>query len=378
MKYLYKLLVVISGIGLLRFLFAISVVIEHSSNGHPAFNFVNGVVAVQSFFIMSGFYMAMILSQKYTEYSTFIGNRFLRIYPMYFVVLFLSIIVSIISTIFIEDLGAFSYYRQYLNSQTLFALLPILFTNLSLFGQDLVMFMGIDITNANLYFTKNFLWSDPGLWNFLFVPQAWTLSLELIFYLIAPLMNKWKSVSIFLFILWSLCVRFLLAQLGYTGDPWVYRFLPSELAFFASGMLSYRAYHYFMLKKPVVLQKYAGIITLSMIILVVTFLFNPVNYEIRRWMYYVIFASLLPWVFYFSKDNKSDRRIGELSYPIYITHILVLNIFQLSYFSIFQKHLMFLSVVIIVISTGFSLLLNRYIQHPIDQIRAARVRSMNM
>jgi len=49
--------------GFIRIILAIAVVIVHTE---PIFGFelVRGRVAVQSFFIISGFYMAMILNEK--------------------------------------------------------------------------------------------------------------------------------------------------------------------------------------------------------------------------------------------------------------------------------------------------------------------------
>lgn len=50
--------------GLIRILLAISVIIAHTES-ILGFNMVGGTLAVQAFFIISGFYMALILSEKY-------------------------------------------------------------------------------------------------------------------------------------------------------------------------------------------------------------------------------------------------------------------------------------------------------------------------
>ena len=81
--------------GILRLLLAISVVLAHSS---PLFGItsVGGALAVQAFYIISGFYMSLILNEKYTggnnSYYLFISNRLLRLYPIYWVVLVSQII----------------------------------------------------------------------------------------------------------------------------------------------------------------------------------------------------------------------------------------------------------------------------------------------
>lgn len=84
--------------GLVRFLLATSVLIGHA---FPLFGvkFVGGMTAVESFFIISGFYMAFVLHEKYDRikhpYRAFLTNRFLRLFPMYWVVLGIILIFPI-------------------------------------------------------------------------------------------------------------------------------------------------------------------------------------------------------------------------------------------------------------------------------------------
>jgi peptidoglycan/LPS O-acetylase OafA/YrhL len=68
--------------GVLRTLLALSVVLSHSG---PLFGIelVGGQLAVQSFYMISGFYMTMVLTEKYvnanSSYRLFISNRILRL-----------------------------------------------------------------------------------------------------------------------------------------------------------------------------------------------------------------------------------------------------------------------------------------------------------
>jgi peptidoglycan/LPS O-acetylase OafA/YrhL len=79
--------------GLIRFLLAMAVVAAHSA---PilGLTLVGGKIAVQSFFVISGFYISLILNEKYPAGTRgtllFYGNRFLRIYPIYWAVLLLT------------------------------------------------------------------------------------------------------------------------------------------------------------------------------------------------------------------------------------------------------------------------------------------------
>jgi len=62
--------------GLLRIILAIAVLVAHSGNLF-GLKLTGGTVAVEVFFIISGFYMTMILDKKYTgkgSYYLFLSN----------------------------------------------------------------------------------------------------------------------------------------------------------------------------------------------------------------------------------------------------------------------------------------------------------------
>jgi peptidoglycan/LPS O-acetylase OafA/YrhL len=78
-------------VGLLRILLAISVFCAHS-RPLGSLRWLSGDLAVESFFVISGFYMQLILSTKYTKER--LGNtwvwqfykaRYLRLLPVYWV-----------------------------------------------------------------------------------------------------------------------------------------------------------------------------------------------------------------------------------------------------------------------------------------------------
>ena len=75
--------------GLLRLLLAVSIILTHS---FPLFGYkeLDGIRAVEGFFVISGFYMALILNEKYTgknrSYFLYLSNRLVRIYPVYWLI----------------------------------------------------------------------------------------------------------------------------------------------------------------------------------------------------------------------------------------------------------------------------------------------------
>jgi len=99
-----------------------------------------------------------------------------------------------------------------------------------------MLFLAIEA--KKLVFTQNFSKSDLPLYPGLIIPQAWTLGLEISFYLIAPFILARKKI-LFLLLIFSFAIRIILHQIGLgREDPWVYRFFPAELAFFILGALS--------------------------------------------------------------------------------------------------------------------------------------------
>jgi len=83
--------------GTLRLLLAFAVVIGHSAP-IPGLPLLGAGLAVKVFFVVSGLYMALILSEKYEAQPhgrwLFYSNRFLRIFPLYWVVLGLDMLVG--------------------------------------------------------------------------------------------------------------------------------------------------------------------------------------------------------------------------------------------------------------------------------------------
>jgi hypothetical protein len=125
--------------GLLRLFLAASVVITHTT---PIFGFhlMPGQTAVCLFFMISGFYMQMILSGKYSDsIATFYTNRMLRLYPTYLIAL--ALVVALGRFHAVEDLDLASK-------------IAVALPNLSLFGMDVLSLFHLE---------------PPGRWQLTFV-----------------------------------------------------------------------------------------------------------------------------------------------------------------------------------------------------------------
>lgn len=117
--------------GSLRLILALSVFFWHVP-GHP-FRLVHGGIAVEAFFMISGFYMALVITEKYSKLSssswvsTFYQSRILRLAPTYLIICLFE---------------GFLYIRHdtpnifSANSLTLQARSALFFVNFFIFGQD--------------------------------------------------------------------------------------------------------------------------------------------------------------------------------------------------------------------------------------------------
>lgn len=362
--------------GILRFLLALSVVAIHTGSIF-GFNLVGGQIAVQAFYIISGFYMTLILNEKYRDqknsYSLFITNRLMRLYPVYWVVLFLTILIAFGGILMHGSSTKFTNFSEvHFNPLSLGY---IIFSNIFLFGQDIIMFLGIHPDNGNFFFTSNFYATHPRLYTLLFTPQAWTLGLELTFYLIAPFIVRKKVGFVLFVLLCSLFIRlYLYNWLGLKNDPWSYRFFPSELMFFLLGCISYKLY---VAIKNVEINRIVNIFVLIFIVLFTilffyfpTFRIKYIPFTVNEIIYFTAIIFSIPLLFKWLKNNRFDSKIGELSYPIYISHLLIVLLCNLIPINFIKE-----GWAIALVTVCFSLILVRFIIKPIEDYRQLRVKN---
>jgi peptidoglycan/LPS O-acetylase OafA/YrhL len=355
--------------GIIRLLLALTVVIAHTN---PVFGnkMIIGITSVHAFFIISGFYMALILNEKYTDnktYKLYISNRFLRLFPVYWLVLILTILLGVFAYSFSNVNGG--PLQPFLNqsfNMSGWAIFQIVFSSITLLGQDVLMFMGLNPETGNLYFSA----THTSLWHYMIVPQSWTVGVEIVFYLIAPFLVRRNAVTLVIIILASLLLRVVLYHYGYDQDPWTFRFLPTEMAFFMSGALAYKGYKILKAKE---INKPLNISILVFVIgITLFFQYIPVGLEYKQWSYYILIAITTPFIFNFTKRSKIDHWIGELTYPVYMSHIFIFLIlgYLYKYTKIGPEYS---GLVTIICSILFSAILIKYFIEPIERIRQKRV-----
>ena len=241
--------------------------------------------------------MALILNEKYTgPRSTWVfsTNRFLKLYPLYWYVLLMSVMVSASSALCIrpdQSLCLQSWLKHGTNLSFL-QNLYLIGVNLTIFGQDTTLFLKFNFSSGFFSPTTNLWETKPMVWNFLLIPPAWTLGVELLFYSVAPLIVRRHVAKILTLLTLSLAPRVVLYHGGLSGDPWNYRFFPVELAFFCAGSVAYSSWR--ALRTATIPAWLPFTATIGIMGLLLGFNYLPGAYPVRQWCFYAVFVIAVP------------------------------------------------------------------------------------
>lgn len=95
-----------------------------------------------------------------------------------------------------------------------------------------------------------------------------------------------------------------------------------------------------------------------------------INHTLRDALAVLLFAALLPLAFLFQSRHRLDKAIGELSYPIYICHSLVIMFFSWLLNDVEMHQPMLFSALVIAGCIGFSALLIGLVADPVERLRS--------
>lgn len=359
--------------GLIRLLLAGAVLVGHLYSGVVT-PYLGPQQAVQAFFVISGFYMALVLQEKYARIEggarVFFCSRFARLYPSYSLVALMAL-----------GLQAFVYHRFHASIGTYGAMvsneaglsggarLLLGLLNVSIVGQDWLMFFS---ANKTTHLLEPIVWTDgrpiPAT-SYLLLSQTWSLATELTFYALAPWLVARSNRFLASLLALSLAGRGAATLLGLGGGPLGYHFFPFELAFFLCGIFSYRLYRRLdFQRRPKHLGHWLPGVVLA-VASVMILLFRSVPWftgKLALLMGLVTLAT--PVLFAGYGRSRIDRWLGDLSYPVYLVHPLVGYVL-----GAFGEHGVPANV-------GLSLLASAVIvaavERPLDRRRQARLRKL--
>lgn len=309
--------------GYLRLALALLVVLSHVGIGLGGKN--PGVFAVVIFYILAGLVTSKIFinfAPERGKISYFIKDRFLRIYPAYFLVLVLTIVFFSL-TLYLEP--RFGLRNLILNT----LIVPLNY------------FFWIDVSMFK---------APPGL-NFL-IPQGWSLGAELQAYALLVLSIYLKRIGLFL-ALASLFI-FILANLGFlNGDIYGYRLVLGVFFIFYSGLSIYE-------------KRYDDVIVMMIgaaILLFYSAINNSFDYfSLETCVGYIVGTMLVILHEKYKPKVRFNELMGSLSYSVFISHFLFIWISEYLFGSV---HLLF----VLLGSLCFGLINYFTIERTINNIR---------
>jgi peptidoglycan/LPS O-acetylase OafA/YrhL len=311
-------------LGTVRFLLALCVVATHTKGGSIfGLTLFSGLTAVQCFYVISGFLITMVLNERadYARLRNFYLSRYLRLWPAYIVVALASLILT--RGDWLSQLSQVAHWP---------AIVFLAVSNLTLLFQDWTLFLCFDA--GHLVPTSAFgTWPGPQVNSFLLVPQCWSIGVELTFYLIAPFLCRKVSTLVAL-LSFGLVIRLIVGALHPPAlDPWSYRFAPAEMMLFAAGGLAYFGGRSFYACRPR-LAKWACGLSVALFVALV-FGSGIVTPWIEKfgglsrplllvnWPFLLLMIFSVAPLFFGARSHRLDSALGELSYPMYLCHILV-------------------------------------------------------
>ncbi len=364
--------------GAIRVFLALSVVVWHIRD--TPYKLLNGAVAVLLFFIISGFYMAMVINEKYAAIDgprwipRFYAARAWRLFPAYWVAL----------------AATFLWYRATGNINVFDFSAPgapikhaaTAFSNLFILGQDVHQFLvRVLVEHAGPSALQSWLGKHGhGVLAdyYMLVGQAWSLSSELWFYAIAPFIVVSRKKTFVCLAIALLLRGFIVIVCGQRSGIWGMFFFPGTVCMFLLGSASYhlhgllpRGRWHARLGTICLAAFFAWIVGLkSREPIILASKSDWSVDELRFWVLYLSFALAVPFIFECTKRSKIDRRIGDLSYPLYLIHGVILGIF--TWWKVpFGQGQIANTLVASIICVIAAFAINRLIEAPADALRLA-------
>ncbi len=271
------------------------------------------------FFVLSGFSIAHSLAVNRSPLQ-FYKRRFIRIYPSYVVALIWAGLVFVITRLWHPEwydgsLTNFAFVRT--NEMNNYFDGTMMLKNL-FYVPDLGLTIKEAFPKPEQHFMVLFVAPGHG-----FITPFWSLTYEVIFYLMAPFIlrrvNLYALLSLTLFL-----INFILPdKIWSLGLPlYIYAFLFVFNIYFAIGVVIYKNYN----KVAGVFQSISKRMLLGMIALIVIIMYAVNIYFKTETVYSFMPSALLgvALIGYFLKYNlriKWLMGVGRFSYTLYITHL---------------------------------------------------------
>jgi len=361
--------------GILRFLLAAAVIVGHSSSffGLPL---LDAGTAVKSFFVISGFYMALILDQKYPQKQgglrLFYTNRFLRIFPLYYAVLLFSLLFYAAAAVAMKHpVDRLAYWVQAAHLGLWPILGLIVLTQFSVVGLDVTPLFSFSGEKGFALRGESEPADAVPAWRLNFLPHAWSIGAELVFYAVAPFLVKlsWRLLLALVFLHCAVSAILSVYFPGVLTGVFLYHFSLMQMGFFALGILAYRVYRSGVASVPSLHMAGRGVVAA---VFVLGCLAGAWHSFLCGYGYVLLIFAALPFLFEMTKNSKTDRFIAELSYPMYLSHIPMKWVLLGCMGVQVKDEVVVSGSLLLCVTVAFSLLLVYVIDRPLERFRQQR------
>jgi peptidoglycan/LPS O-acetylase OafA/YrhL len=200
--------------------------------------------------------------------------------------------------------------------------------------------------------------------------QMYTVGLEMLFYMLAPFLARANTRVFFALLIMAGVIHIIPHLAGLPSRPWQYEFFPAVLLFFLLGMASHRLYA-ILSALPFSYNSKVGWLMMPCIIAYAYFNHDVAAQDFTNnrdvWGLYLLVCLAMPFLFAASKASQIDRFVGDLSYPIYASHFLVMAwVENRGIADVSVRHWIALGVVV-----SFAALLAILVEGPLQRCRLA-------
>jgi peptidoglycan/LPS O-acetylase OafA/YrhL len=269
--------------GGLRLLLAMMVCLSHISLSIGGYN--PGVAAVVVFYLLAGYVTRALIEDQLRTAPSFYLERLIRLAPPYWGAMAVAMLVWIIiapSSQFLQrNPGA-----------------------------------GDWLANLTILPLNYFMWTRQD--QFTLIPPAWSLAVEVQFYLLAPWLLRFRRLGYALALL-SLCLYLLAAMSVVNTDWWGYRLLPGVLFMFMIGAT--------LQSRPILVTSLTCFVSGALLIF---FLLNPhkqAPFNIETAIGLFIGTPVLAILAHLRRHHLDDM-VGRIAYPVFLLHFAVLWCFE--------------------------------------------------
>lgn len=294
-------------LGILRFFLASCVIVFHLTAQVPNI----GQLSVNFFYVISGYLITLILNETYHfKFKEFAINRFLRLYPTYYVFAIISIIIY--STPF-SGVTSSSFHSSWLGGQQPFDVLGNLF-----------IFPWAFLSDQSVLSIPGILYSEIP--RFRLIPSTWSIGVEIVCYAILFVFSSRRFFFALLSFLVATIYHLTIHKYGLNSGYSYYPFMAAMLPF-SIGIIGYYISKKIEQRKRLTLSIWHQLITLLTVIFLFTSnwiwsvgsddFYNSTSYYANNLI--GLFAIMaLHGSSLTGKLKSISKFLGDLSYPMFL------------------------------------------------------------